>query len=62
MDQVTCTPPFPFEFLIYSVGTCDTGGSNIARRDYEICVKLKKCAILGEDKKVFNQKGIGSIT
>ena len=42
MDQMTCTPPFPFEFLIYSVGTCDTGGSNIAWRDYEICVKLKK--------------------
>ena len=42
MDQMTCTPPLPSELVIYSVGTCNTGGSNIAKCDYEIFVKLKK--------------------
>ena len=58
MDQMTCTPPFPSELFLYSVVTCNTGSSNIAKCDYEMFVKLKKMwkFTLGEDKNVLKRE------
>ena len=35
-------PSFSIELLIYSVDTCDTGGTNIARSDYIFFCEAEK--------------------